>query len=193
MFIVIEGIDGTGKSTLAKALTEALGTEVTVLTREPTDSSVWGKRLRAAAEEGRLSPEEELDYFHRDRLHHLETLIRPALAAGKHVICDRYIDSTLAYQAKDPEEAEHMYARFAPDLLTPDLVFILECPVELAFERIGAGRDGRSQFEVRETLERAAAIYASLKGDRYHRVDASREPKAVLVDVVRIVEKKLAN
>lgn len=77
MFIVIEGIDGTGKSTLAKALTEALGTEVTVLTREPTDSSVWGKRLRAAAEEGRLSPEEELDYFHRDRLHHLETLIRP--------------------------------------------------------------------------------------------------------------------
>ena len=99
MFIVFEGIDGTGKSTqvrlLAKALRE-LGQEV-VTSKEPTDGPV-GTRLRQSAEKGRLSPQEELDLFHQDRRDHVQSLIAPALERGDTVIVDRYFFSTMAYQ-----------------------------------------------------------------------------------------------
>lgn len=179
MFIVIEGIDGTGKSTLSRRLAVALGTQRTLLTREPTDESPWGRRLRRSETEGRLGKAEELDHFHKDRLHHLDTLIKPALAEGRIVLCDRYLDSTLAYQCAGPEEAQKLYEQMAPDLLLPDLVILLDCPVELALERIGAGRDHRTSFEHTETLSRAREIYLSRLGDRYERIDASRGADAV--------------
>src|SRR5687767_11083693 len=108
LFIVIEGIDGTGKSTQAKRLGEwflAQGREV-VLSREPTDGP-WGKKLRDSAATGRLSPQDELQYFLNDRREHVEEKIQPALAGGKVVILDRYYFSTMAYQGArgfDPAE-----------------------------------------------------------------------------------------
>ena len=98
LFIVLEGIDGTGKSSHAKRLASyfsSLGREV-VLSREPTDGP-WGRKLRDSASTGRLEPAEELEYFLRDRREHVEKLIRPALAEGKVVILDRYYFSTMAY------------------------------------------------------------------------------------------------
>jgi dTMP kinase len=191
MFIAVEGIDGSGKSTLAGALANHFGAARAVLTREPTADSPWGQRLREAAMQGRLSREEELDHFHRDRLHHLEHVIKPALAAGKIVICDRYVDSTLAYQAETPEEADRIYARMAPELLTPDIVLIVDCPVDVALARIGAGRDGHSDFERKETLERASRIYASREGARYIHLDGRQVPKAVLHAALAEIERRL--
>lgn len=191
MFIAVEGIDGSGKTTLAGALARHFGAERAVLTREPTGDSEWGRRLREAAIKGRLTREEELDHFHRDRLHHLKTMIRPAIAAGKIVICDRYVDSTLAYQAETPEEAERIYQSMAPELVEPDIVLIVDCPVPIALARIGAGRDGRSDFERQDTLERAGRIYASRKGKRYIHLDGRKAPQVVLQAALAEIETRL--
>ena len=187
MFVVIEGIDGSGKSTLAKALANRLGPSRVVLTREPTDLSPWGKRLREAAIKGRLERADEIEHFHRDRVHHLQTLIRPALAQGKVVITDRYVDSTLAYQAKDAADANQLLAKMSPELDTPDLVIVLDLPVETALKRIGKGRGAKTQFELRETLDRAKAHYDSRKGGQYHHVDASKPFNEVVVAALALI------
>ena len=106
--VVIEGIDGAGKSTQARVLGEQLtarGHRV-VLTREPTMGK-WGKLLRESAETGRLSIEEEVEMFLKDRREHVEELILPRLREGCVVIVDRYYFSTAAYQGArgvDPQE-----------------------------------------------------------------------------------------
>ena len=131
LFIVLEGIDGTGKSSHAKSLASyfsSLGREV-VLSREPTDGP-WGKKLRDSASTGRLEPAEELEYFLRDRREHVEQLIRPALAEGKVVILDRYYFSTMAYQGArgfDPAEIRRRNEEFAP---VPDWLFILDVEID---------------------------------------------------------------
>ena len=191
MFVTVEGIDGSGKSTLAKALAEALrvrlGADRVVLTHEPTDQSPWGRRLRQSFADERLSREDEIEHFHQDRLHHLTSVIEPALAKRQVVICDRYVDSLLAYQARDPADADTLYTRMAAEILEPDLVLILQLPVEAAIERIGANRTELTSFERDETLKRAAAIYASRKGARYHRIDARLAPDQVLKQAVSAV------
>ena len=186
MFVVIEGIDGSGKSTLAKALAERLGA-CAVLTREPTDASSWGRRLREAEVKGRLDRADEIEHFHRDRVHHLEMLIRPALRDGKIVITDRYVDSTLAYQASDIADAEKLFVQMAPELDVPDLVIVLDLPVETALARIGKGRGAKTQFELRETLERARAIYDSRKGQQYHHLDATKPFAEVVAAAMALV------
>ena len=108
LLIVIEGIDGTGKSTHARRLAEWMEMKGRhpVVSREPTDRP-WGRKLRDSAASGRLSPQEELDCFLRDRSQHVEELIAPSLAAGRDVILDRYYFSTMAYQGArgfDPVE-----------------------------------------------------------------------------------------
>ena len=130
--IILEGIDGTGKSTQAKLLANSLrdqGHRV-VLSREPTDGAC-GRRLRESATTGRLSPEEELQLFHQDRREHVETLIEPSLHGGEIVILDRYYFSTMAYQGVrgfDPQEIRRVNEEFAPQ---PDLLLLLD--LSLAF------------------------------------------------------------
>jgi dTMP kinase len=195
MFITVEGIDGSGKSTLARALAERLaeqlGAERVVLTREPTDQSEWGRRLRRSEQEGRLSREDEIAHFHKDRLHHLDTLVKPALAAGTIVISDRYVDSMLAYQARDSKDADRLLATMEDEILEPDLVLVLDVPVATALARIGGGREGRTSFEREETLRRAAAIYASRKGARYHRLNAALPSADLLAEAMAVVDTRL--
>ncbi len=175
LFIVIEGIDGTGKSTQAKRLGEWLasqGREV-VLSREPT-AGPWGKKVRESAATGRLSPEEELQYFLNDRRQHVEELIAPSLAAGKVVILDRYYFSTMAYQGArgfDPAEIRRKNEEFAP---VPDLLLIMDLDVDSALERIGARGDTANEFEKRENLERCREIFLSLKDEGFVRVIDTR-------------------
>jgi dTMP kinase len=171
LFIVIEGIDGTGKSTQARRLGEwfeKTGREV-VLSREPTDGP-WGRKLRESAATGRLSPEDELRYFLNDRRQHVEEKISPALAAGKVVILDRYYFSTMAYQGArgfDPAEIRRMNEEFAPP---PDLMLILDLDVDAAHQRIGHRGDSANEFEKHESLVRCREIFLSLKDEPFARV-----------------------
>ena len=192
LFIVIEGIDGTGKSTQSKRLAEwfrSRGREV-VLSREPTDGP-WGKKLRESATTGRLSAEEELECFLNDRREHVEMSIKPALAEGKVVILDRYYFSTMAYQGArgfDPAEIRRRNEAFAPQ---PDLLLILDLSVESAHGRIGARGDTANEFEQRDTLSRCREIFLSLRDEPFACViDAEPSLNEVTADILSVVTAK---
>jgi len=172
LFIAVDGIDGSGKTTLVAALAAWLAPLDPVATKEPTSTSEWGRRLRESAVVGRLPKAQEIEYFHRDRLQHIAEVIRPALAAGRPVITDRYVDSLLAFQAEDLADADRLYARFKDEIQVPDVSFILDCPVAVGLARIARGRDGRSTFETDEALERARRIYEARRNDHYCHVKA---------------------
>jgi dTMP kinase len=186
MFIVIEGIDGTGKSTQARKLAEhftAQGRTVT-LSREPTDGP-WGSLLRSSAQTGRLSPAEELEAFLKDRRQHVEELIAPALAAGNVVILDRYYFSTMAYQGArgfDPAKIRSDNEEFAP---VPDRLFILDLDVSTALERIGTRGDTANEFEQRANLQRCRDIFLSLRDEPFARViDAGADTGEVAAAII---------
>ena len=172
LFIVIEGIDGTGKSTQCRRLGEwfsAQGREV-VLSREPTDGP-WGTKLRESAATGRLPPDDELRYFLNDRRQHVNEVIKPSLAAGKVVILDRYYFSSMAYQGSrgdfEPVEIRRLNEEFAPQ---PDLLLILDLDVDAAHRRIGLRGDSANEFEQHESLTRCREIFLSLKDESFARV-----------------------
>ena len=172
LFIVIEGIDGTGKSTQCRRLGEwfsAQGREV-VLSREPTDGP-WGTKLRESAATGRLPPDDELRYFLNDRRQHVDEVIKPSLAAGKVVILDRYYFSSMAYQGSrgdfEPVEIRRLNEEFAPQ---PDLLLILDLDVDAAHRRIGLRGDSANEFEQHESLTRCREIFLSLKDESFARV-----------------------
>lgn len=176
--IVIEGIDGTGKSTQARRLAAWLqtrGHEV-VLDREPTDGP-WGRKLRESAASGRLAAEEELELFLRDRREHVANLIAPALAAGRIVVLDRYYFSTMAYQGSrgfDPAAIRRDNEAFAP---VPDLLLVLDLGVDAALARIGSRGDTANAFERRESLERCRAIFLGLADEPFVRVIDTNAPE----------------
>lgn len=190
--LVLEGIDGTGKSTQSKLLAEALrerGMRV-ITSREPTDGP-YGTRLRNSATTGRLSPEEELQLFLQDRAEHVETLINPALEAGEVVILDRYYFSSMAYQGIrgfDPAEIRRANEEFAPP---PDLLLLLDLPVETALQRIGV-RDGEAnEFEQRSSLETCSEVFHSIKDDFVRVIDASQSIEDIHRDILAVVLKAL--
>lgn len=158
--IVIEGIDGTGKSTQAAMLhgwLNHMGQE-TVLSREPT-AGPWGQRVRESATLGRLSPEEETNHFMMDRREHVENLILPNIRAGRNVVLDRYYFSTMAYQSQrglDPLKIRKDNEQFAP---VPDILLILDLDTDTALQRIGIRGDEANEFEKKDSLQKCREIY----------------------------------
>ncbi len=191
--IVIEGIDGTGKSTQATMLAEALrksGREV-VQSFEPTNGP-WGKKLRESATTGRLSIEDELEYFINDRREHVEQLIIPTIKSGGIVILDRYYFSTMAYQGArgiDPQAIRVKNETFAPQ---PDVLIILDLDVDIALQRIGV-RDGEAnEFEKRESLDFCRKLFLSLKDETYaYVIDANTDITEVNASVMAAVHAQL--
>lgn len=189
MFIVIEGIDGTGKSTQSKRLAEHFNAQgkTVILSREPTDGP-WGTLLRNSAQTGRLSPEDELQAFLNDRRQHVEELIKPSLAAGHVVILDRYYFSTMAYQGArgfDPVQIRKDNEAFAP---VPDLLLILDLDVDTALTRIGSRGDTANEFEQRANLSRCREIFLSLKDEPFAKlIDANGTTDEVTQSILRAV------
>jgi dTMP kinase len=175
MFIAVDGIDGSGKSSLVRGIAAVLAPLHPLTTKEPTDTSFWGRRLRTSAKEGRLPRMIELEYFHKDRLHHIATVIRPALERGQIVITDRYVDSTLAFQAESVDEADVLYEScLGTEILLPDITMILQCTVSQGLQRIQRREKGYlSMFESNESQRRAKEIYESRSGSHYRFIDAS--------------------
>lgn len=159
ILIVVEGIDGAGKSTQVRRVGEALkaaGEEV-VLSREPTDGP-WGRKLRESQTAGRMSLDEELAAFLADRREHVRDLIAPALARGAIVVLDRYYFSTMAYQGirgADVAQIRQDNEQFAP---RPDVVLLVDFDPQTALRRIE-----QSRGDVPNTFERLDALQAIRK------------------------------
>ena len=179
--VVVEGIDGAGKSTVVRRLAELCTARglACVTSAEPTRGR-WGMKLRQSMAEGRLSLDEELALFLKDRAEHVEQIIRPALEAGKVVLLDRYYISTAAYQGArgvDPETILEMNERFAPK---PDLVLLLDFDPDGGLARIRARGDAPNTFEVADQLRAVRKIFLALERPFIRRVDASRPAEEVL-------------
>lgn len=191
VFIVFEGIDGSGKSTHIKALAEELRSQgYSVLqTSEPSKDRI-GNFIRRYAErnDSRLTPETEALLFAADRFEHVKTVIEPALRKGRIVISDRYLYSSLAYQGAGGLEVDWIREmnRFAPK---PDLGILLDILPEFSLQRVNRRK---TVFEDSDYLRKVRNIYLKLveKGELV-RIDADKPRKAVLMEVLSLVQELL--
>lgn len=180
LLVAIEGIDGAGKSTLARSLAQALaevGAAVS-MGKEPT-TGPYGMQLRASAATGRLSADEEVDLLLLDRRQHVDEMIRPALDRGEIVILDRYFPSMVAYQgaAGVPIDDLVLANEFAPK---PDLLLLLDLDPSQGLQRIRDRGDKPNHFETPENLQRCREIFLGMAGAV--RIDASHSADDVLID-----------
>ncbi|HMA05307.1 MAG TPA: dTMP kinase [Methanomicrobiales archaeon] len=164
MLITLEGIDGSGKSTLVAALRETLSDLDPVFTREPGSTWVGDAVRRAIAE--RVDPVTEALLFVADHAAHLETVVRPALDLGRLVISDRYTDSRYAYQGallegRLPDPMAWLRALHDGWTVVPDRTFLLLIPPDEAIRRLPADKR-REHFEDGPLLDRVQKNYLTL-------------------------------
>ncbi len=185
LFITFEGIEGSGKSTHLRALAHALRTagHDTLETREPGGTGL-GRALRdllLAPSHAPPHPLAELLLYCADRAQHAAEVIRPALAAGRVVLCDRFSDSTIAYQGYGrgldlaTVAALDAHARGG---LTPDLTFLLDCPVATGLSRAHARSGAGDRFEreavaFHEAVRRGFHALAAAAPSRYRLIDST--------------------
>jgi len=165
LLIAFEGIDGTGKTTLAQMLKErleALGHSV-VIFKEPTNETEAGKKIRASYVEGRASLDIELQWFIEDREWNVTTRILPALAENKIVFLDRYFFSTACYQGvrknNDWFSILELNRKKFPE---PDLTIIFDLDVQLAVKRIMRERSNANTFEGMQNLRDVRALFLEM-------------------------------
>jgi dTMP kinase len=199
-FITLEGIEGAGKSSLQRLLAETLiarGRRVCA-TREPGGTPLAEdiRSLVLKRREEAMPPAAEVMLMFAARCAHVENRIRPALASGEWVLCDRFTDATRAYQGGgrgfDPAAIETLAALSHPRL-QPDLTLLLDLPPEAGLARARGRREGGDRFED-ETLafftrvrERYLALAAAEPG-RIRVIDATRAADAVFQQALALVE-----
>jgi len=193
--LVIEGIDGAGKTTLAASIAAEMrrcGIAVAA-SKEPTQGK-FGQQLRQTAATGRIAPREELALLLLDRREHIENLVGPALQERSIVILDRYYFSNAAYQGSeglDPEAIIEMNETFAP---RADLVLLLDVPPSVGLSRISFRGDLANQFEKPDTLAVCRSIFNSMNRPEIRKIDATMSADRVFavaleLFVVAYVEK----
>ena len=199
-FITLEGIEGAGKSTVARIAHEWLsGRGVRVCaTREPGGTPL-AERIRGVVldrSEEAITPEAETLLMFAARSIHLANLIRPALARGDWVICDRFTDATRAYQGGGRGVDAALLGELTRAVhgdLEPDVTLLLDLPVALGMQRARARRGVVDRFEEEREpfFERVRAAYLELarrEPGRVRVLDASQPLEAVSVEVTRILE-----
>lgn len=194
-FITIEGIEGVGKTTnieFIHSLLQDAGREV-VLTREPGGTAIGEdiRELLLGHKHDGMSDDTELLLMFAARAEHLHKVIRPALAAGKDVLCDRFTDATYAYQGGGRGIAVKHIAvleNWVQGELRPDLTLLLDVPVAVGLERAGKrSAPDRFEKEKHEFFERVRDMYlqrARAEADRYRIIDAS-QPLDVVQSQIR--------
>jgi dTMP kinase len=186
MFVTLEGLEGSGKSTLQRGLAEWLresGRRV-LETREPGAGEL-GRKIRELLLHGEaMPPESELFLFLADRAHHVATIVRPALERGETVLCDRFADSTVVYQGHARGLDLSMLRelnRFATGGVRPDVTLLLDLEPEQGLGRLqDKDRIDREPKEFHERVRRGFLEEAEREPERFVVLDAARSPAEVL-------------
>ena len=191
MFVSLEGIDGSGKTTQAKLLAEALG-DGAVLVREPGGTPA-AERIRTLLVEPsvELDPLPELLLFCAARAQLVDEVIRPALEGGKDIVADRFSDSSVAYQGAGrglgTSKVEELVEK-ATGGLEPDLTILLRISPELAVKRSGGGDRFESEgIEFQRAIARAYDEIANRHPERIVVIDGEQDTEAVTAEVREVV------
>ena len=202
MFISFEGIDGVGKSTqirLAEDYLRSRGKEV-VCTLEPGGTEL-GQEIRNLLlhRKGDVAPRSEALLYAADRAHHVATKVRPALAEGKVVITDRYLDSSVAYQGAGRKLAAdeiRNISLWAVDGLLPDLTVLVDLDPEIAAERRkGTGQEAdrleREKIDFFQAVRDEFLKLAAAEPERFLVVDATQTPDQIFVHIAKKLDELL--
>jgi dTMP kinase len=190
LFVTFEGIEGSGKSSQLRFLAGHLRQHghAVVETREPGGTAAGAaiRRLVLGPEALPLTPLAELLLYCADRSQHVVEVIRPALAGGRMVLCDRFSDSTIAYQGYgrglDLAALLALDAR-ARDGLSPDLTFLLDCPVEVGLART------RGRAETPDRFEREAAAFHERVRQGFHTLATAEPGRFCVIDATEPLER----
>ncbi len=194
-FITFEGIDGSGKSTQLRLLGNFLRSNGcdALLTREPGGTTL-GLRLRAALLDAmeEVDPLTELLVFAADRAQHVRRLVRPAIAAGRVVISDRYADATVAYQGAgrgfSPELISQI-VQLATDGLKPDLTLLFDLPIEESTNRTARRSTGKNSGKIQpDRLDIENADFHARVRDAYLQIALKEPDRVKLIDTTGPVE-----
>ena len=196
-FITLEGIEGSGKTSSIKSITDLLDSKRIryVVTREPGGSSI-GSELRSILldPKTKISSEVELLLMLADRKDHVEKVILPNLETGNWVISDRFLDSSIAYQGGGRKLDKKMIDSFSKNLNlpNPDLTLLFDVPVEISLSRVKArGELDRFEQEKLDFHNRIREAYLELAEQNLNRIqiiDSSQEIKLMLKSVEQIIE-----
>ena len=204
VFITFEGGEGTGKTTQVKRLSRWLKERGhdPVVTREPggTPEADHIRKLLVEGDPGRWPPLAETLLFYAARDEHLERLIRPSLAHGRWVVCDRFMDSTMAYQGYARGLGRELIEMLDSQVIgatRPDLTLVLDLPVQIGLQRAEMRGGTERRFELADTgfhqkLREAFLAIAKQEPDRCKVIDASGAPDNVEALIRRVVEEKFS-
>ncbi|WP_456402040.1 dTMP kinase [Persephonella sp.] len=201
VFITFEGIEGAGKSTQAKMLHNYFIEKniKSVLTREPGGTAL-GKKIREillTPTEDYFPPKAELMLYEADRNIHIHNIIKPNLENGINVICDRYTDSTLAYQGYarglDLKLIENLNS-IATEGLKPDITFLIDIPVEEGLKRILNTREKDriedEDLSFHQRLREGFLEIARKEKDRIYIINGLKEINEIFNDILEILKKR---